>query len=73
MVKRCTLLSISLGQLAEDLVLVGNQLCKCLVGLLFVLLMFFVFLLRCGLCVLRLWYFLVVSRLGGRCDCWRLR
>lgn len=74
MVKTCTLLSISLGQLAEDLVLVGNQLCKCLVGLLFVRLMFFVFLLRCGLCVLRLWYFVVVVRcLGGRCGCWRLR
>lgn len=59
------LLPISLGQLALHLVLVGYQRCQCVVGLVFILFLFLVFLL--GLCfsVLRLWYFVLVVG-GGR-------
>ena len=62
MLKMCTLLLVPLCQLTEDLVLVGNKLCKCLVGLRFVFLVFMF--LGGGHCLLgRLGYFRF--RLGG--------
>ena len=59
MLEMCTLLLVLLCQLTEDLVLVGNKLCKCLVGLRFVFLVFMF--LGGGHCLLgRLGYFLFV-------------
>ena len=68
MLKMCTLLLVPLCQLTEDLVLVGNKLCKCLVGLRFVFLVFMF--LGGGHCLLgRLGYFLfVLSFVAGGCD-----
>ena len=68
MLKMCTLVLVPLCQLTEDLVLVGNKLCKCLVGLRFVFLVFMF--LRGGHCLLdRLGYFrFVLSFVAGGCD-----
>ena len=68
MLKMCTLVLVPLCQLTEDLVLVGNKLCKCLVGLRFVFLVFMF--LGGGHCLLgRLGYFrFVLSFVAGGCD-----
>ena len=68
MLKMCTLLLVPLCQLTEDLVLVGNKFCKCLVGLRFVFLVFMF--LGGGHCLPgRLGYFLfVLSFVAGGCD-----
>ena len=68
MLKMWTLLLVPLCQLTEDLVLVGNKLCKCLVGLRFVFLVFMF--LGGDHCLLgRLGYFLfVLSFVAGGCD-----